>query len=423
MNNYITKNKSSFKEPHVVSLGCRLNYYESQVMLKHAKNNRLENTVIVNTCAVTSEAERQSKQTIRKIHKDNPGKKIIATGCAVQINPEKFSNMIEVDQTIGNEQKLNENIFLKDKISKTKISDIMLVKETVNYPVTSFNGRTIAYAQIQQGCNHRCTFCIIPFARGNNRSVPMGVLFNQIRKMVMSGYQEVVLTGVDISSYGNDLPNSPTLGKMIKRLLKAIPEIKRLRLSSLDPANLDKNLIKAIGEEERLMPHFHLSSQSGDNVILKRMKRRHSREDIIEITRQIRNIRPNSTFGSDLIAGFPTEEESNFKNTIDLIHEANLSHLHVFPFSIRKGTPAERMPQVNKLEIKNRAKKLRLVGDKVINELLKSYIGKEISVLVEKNGKGKSQNYLPIKILPAPKQGSIINVTAKEINEGILIAS
>lgn len=395
--------------PRVVSMGCRLNTYEGEVMRAHARDAGIANAIIVNTCAVTKEAERQGMQALRKLRRENPGAHIIATGCAVQLDPARYAAMPEVDRVLGNEHKMKAESFRIETDEKVLVSDIMTVRETAEHLVEGFDGRTRAFVQVQQGCDHRCTFCIIPFARGNNRSVPMGRIVQEVRGLVAAGYKEVVITGVDITGYGGDLPGTPSLGQMLRRLLMAVPELPRLRLSSLDPAEADEALFGLIADEPRLMPHFHISAQAGDDMILKRMKRRHSRADVIAFCDRVRALRPDAVFGADLIAGFPTEDETMFQNSLALVDDAGLSMLHVFPYSIRQGTPAARMPQVNGAVIKERAGRLRAKGAEALARCLASQIGKHVSVLMEKDGRGHSEHYLPIDLCEADAlAGSIV---------------
>jgi threonylcarbamoyladenosine tRNA methylthiotransferase MtaB len=389
------------KAPRVVSLGCRLNTYESEVMRAHARNAGLENAIIVNTCAVTKEAERQSQQALRRLRRENPDAHIVATGCAVQLDPARYASMPEVNRVLGNEHKMKAESFHIDVTEKVLVSDIMTVRETAEHLVEGFDGRTRAFVQVQQGCDHRCTFCIIPFARGNNRSVPIGRIVEEVRGLVASGYQEIVITGVDITGYGGDLPGTPSLGQMVRRLLMAVPELARLRLSSLDPAEADEDLFRLVAEEPRLMPHFHISAQAGDDVILKRMKRRHARGDIISFCDRIRGLRPDAVFGADLIAGFPTEDDAMFENTERLVEDAGLTLLHVFPYSIRPGTPAARMPQVNGAAIKDRAARLRAKGVEALARCLAGHVGRQANVLMEKDGRGHSEHYLPVDVAGA----------------------
>jgi threonylcarbamoyladenosine tRNA methylthiotransferase MtaB len=396
------------RAPRVVSMGCRLNTYEGEVMRAHARDAGLADAIIVNTCAVTKEAERQGLQTLRKLRRENPGAHIIATGCAVQLDPGRYADMPEVDRVLGNEHKMKAESFHVDVSEKVRVSDIMTVRETAEHLVEGFDGRTRAFVQVQQGCDHRCTFCIIPFARGNNRSVPMGRIVEEVRGLLASGYQEIVITGVDITGYGGDLPGAPSLGQMVRRLLMAVPELPRLRLSSLDPAEADEDLFRLMADEPRLMPHFHISAQAGDDMILKRMKRRHLRADIIAFCDRVRRLRPDAVFGADLIAGFPTEDDAMFENTLALVDEAELSLLHVFPYSIRPGTPAARMPQVNGAAIKARAARLRAKGAEALARALGRQVGKRVNVLMEKDGRGHSEHYLPVEVAAA-EPGRIVS--------------
>ena len=396
--------------PKVVSMGCRLNAYESEIMRAHAWNAGLANAIIVNTCAVTSEAERQGLQTLRRLRREHPAAHIVATGCAVQLDPARYAAMPEVNRVLGNEHKMKAESFRPETDTPVLVSDIMDVRETAEHLVEGFAGRARAFVQVQQGCDHRCTFCIIPFARGNNRSVPMGRIVQEVRGLVAAGFREIVITGVDITGYGGDLPGTPTLGQMVRRLLAAVPELPRLRLSSVDPAEVDADLFRLAAEEPRLMPHFHVSAQAGDDVILKRMKRRHTRSDIIAFCDRVRTLRPDAVFGADLIAGFPTETDGMFANTASLIDDAGLSYLHVFPFSIRPGTPAARMPQVNGRVIKARAARLREKGRDALASQLRRYIGTLADVLVETSGEGRSAHYAPVRLASPGVAGEIIPV-------------
>ena len=403
----------SDQAPRVISLGCRLNTYESEVMRAHARDAGLANAIIVNTCAVTKEAERQGLQTLRRLRRENPGAHIVATGCAVQLDPARYAAMPEVNRVLGNEHKMKAESFLPDLITpdlkSVLVSDIMELRETAGHLVEGFDGRARAFVQVQQGCDHRCTFCIIPFARGNNRSVPMGRIVQELRGLVEAGFREIVITGVDITGYGGDLPGTPSLGQMVRRLLMAVPELPRLRLSSLDPAEADEDLFHLIADEPRLMPHFHISAQAGDDMILKRMKRRHTRADIISFCDRVRTLRPDAVFGADLIAGFPTETDEKFENTCALIGEAGLTYLHVFPYSIRPGTPAAKMPQVNGAAIKARAARLREIGRGALARQLQSYVGTTADVLVEQ-GQGRSAHYAPVRMTRVHTPGEIVTM-------------
>jgi len=354
--------------PIFSTMGCRLNSYETEAMRKLTSEAGLENSIIVNTCAVTAEAVRKSRQEIRSLRRKYPNSKVIVTGCAAQIEPQSFSDMPEVDFVVGNSAKMNLTTWKTLSIDKSfgtenvLVDDIMSVKENSGHLIDGFGTRSRAYVQIQNGCNHRCTFCIIPYGRGNSRSSPAGVIVEQIKRLVGNGFKEIVLTGVDLTSWGADLPTAPSLGNLVLRILKLIPDLERLRLSSIDSIEADDSLLEAIANEMRLMPHLHLSLQSGDNMILKRMKRRHLRDDAIKFCETVKKLRPEMTFGADIIAGFPTETDKMFDNSLKLFEECNLTWLHVFPYSPRVGTPAAKMPQINKVTIKNRASQLRALG-------------------------------------------------------------
>lgn len=376
--------------PRVVTFGCRLNIYESEVMKDHARKAGLNDAIIVNTCAVTSEAERQARQAIRRARRENPDAKIIVTGCAAQVNPKSFSDMPEVNQVIGNDLKLKAETWAQPATERVVVNDIMSVKETARHMISGFESHARAFVQVQNGCDHRCTFCIIPFGRGNSRSVPMGEIADQVRGLVERGYHEVVLTGVDITSYGPDLPGQPTLGQMVRRLLALVPELKRLRLSSLDPVEIDEDLWRVIAEEERFMPHLHLSMQAGDDMILKRMKRRHLRHHLQEVCDRARKLRPDIVFGADIIAGFPTETDEMFENTFKSVQECDMTFLHVFPYSPRPGTPAAKMPQVDGDIRKGRAKRLREIGEVQMQKHALTLVGKTLDVLTEKGARGRT---------------------------------
>jgi len=408
------------KSPRILTFGCRLNAYESEVMRGHAEAAGLADAIIVNTCAVTGEAERQARQAIRKARRENPTAQIIVTGCAAQIDPAGFAAMAEVDRVIGNEEKLRAASFLNIDAPRVAVNDIMAVKQTAPQLVAGFAERTRAFVQVQQGCDHRCTFCIIPYGRGNSRSVPLGEVVRQVRTLVEQGTAEVVLTGVDITSYGGDLPGQPKLGQMVRRLLAQVPELKRLRLSSLDAIELDADLKRLVAEEARLMPHLHLSLQAGDDMILKRMKRRHSRAEAVALCAELRALRPDMVFGADLIAGFPTETEAMFENSLKLVEDCGLTWLHVFPYSARKGTPAARMPQLPMAVRKERAARLREAGARVLSRFLDSQVGKTASVLIEKqeaDGRflGRSETFAPV-LLSAGAVGAVIGarITGRE---------
>ena len=395
------------------TFGCRLNAYESEAIRARAREAQLDNAVIVNTCAVTAEAVRQSRQAIRKLRRENPGAKMIVTGCAAQIEPESYAAMDEVDLVLGNSEKLETKSYTTDFLSDAEqviVGDIMSVRETAAQFVDSFDGRARAVLQVQNGCDHRCTFCIIPFGRGNSRSVGLGAIVEEAKRLCRAGYSEIVLSGVDLTSYGSDLPGRPSLGVLVARILKHVPELKRLRLSSIESIEIDDELMRLIGEEERLMPHFHLSVQAGDDMILKRMRRRHARTDTIAFTEAVRRLRPEAAFGADLIAGFPTESDAMFENTLSLISEAGLTYLHVFPFSPRAGTPAARMPQLPRTTVKERAARLRARGDTALRARLQSLVGSTQDVLVEKSGFGRTPCFAPVRLNKMSEQGSIMRV-------------
>ena len=395
----------------IITFGCRLNAYESEVIRARALEAGLSNAVVINICAVTKEAVRQSKQAVRKYKRANPGAKIIVTGCAAQTEPDTFAGMADVDFVLGNVEKLNRASYEDFGVGTTeriKVNDIFSIKETAAQFVDGFEGRARAFLQIQNGCDHRCTFCIIPFGRGNSRSVPIGAVVEEARRLAERGYAEIVLTGVDLTAYGADLPGRSPLGSLVRKLLKYVPKIRRLRLSSIDSIEVDSELMRVIADEERLMPHFHLSAQSGDDLILKRMKRRHSRADVIAFCEQVRQLRPNVAFGADLIAGFPTESETMFENTLRLIDEADLTYLHVFPFSARPGTPAARMPQLHRATVKERASRLRAKGAVKLHERLVKLIGTEQLLLVEEPRRGRTGCFAPARFASLASSGSCV---------------
>lgn len=388
-------------EPTVITLGCRLNAYESEVMKRHARDAGIGNAVIINTCAVTAEAVRNAAQTIRRVRRENPQARIIVTGCAAQVEPERFADMGEVDHVIGNAEKMKAETFAGLSLPDTErvqVDDIMSVRETAAHMIDGFGTRARAYVQIQNGCDHRCTFCIIPYGRGPSRSVPAGDVVSEIRRLAGKGYPEVVLTGVDITSYGPDLPGQMTLGKLVQSILKHVPELKRLRLSSIDQVEADSALLDCLASEARLMPHLHLSMQAGDDMILKRMKRRHSRASAIAFCTQVRALRPDVVFGADLIAGFPTETEDMFGRSLDIVDECGLTFLHVFPFSPRKGTPAARMPQVQRPSIKARAARLREKGEQALKAYLDRQHGHRHPVLIERDGIGRTPHFAEVSV-------------------------
>ena len=383
----------------VVNFGCRLNIVESEAMRRAALAAGHDNMVIVNTCAVTSEAVRQSRQAIRRLFRERPDAKIVVTGCAAQIEPETYAGMPEVAKIIGNEGKASAatwaNLFATERV---RVNDIMATRETAGHFLDGLEGHTRGFLQVQNGCDHRCTFCIIPYGRGPSRSSAMGEVVAQARKLVENGVREIVLTGVDLTSWGGDLPGAPKLGTLVRAILRHVPELARLRLSSLDCIEADAGLYAAIAEEPRLMPHLHLSLQSGDDMILKRMKRRHSRADAVAFCRDIRKARPDMVFGADIIAGFPTETEAMFANSLALVEDCGLTHLHVFPFSARPGTPAARMPAVNGAAVKERAGRLRAAGDKALAAHLARQTGRRLEVLMERGGTGRTQDFTKVRV-------------------------
>ncbi|MGQ7792414.1 tRNA (N(6)-L-threonylcarbamoyladenosine(37)-C(2))-methylthiotransferase MtaB [Faunimonas sp. B44] len=405
----------------IITFGCRLNAYESEVMRSRAAEAGVDDAVLVNTCAVTAEAVRQARQSIRRAHRDNPGRRIIVTGCAAQTEPATFAEMPEVDLVLGNEDKLRAESYhaLPDfglaAEEKVRVNDIMAVRETAPHLVDGLEGRARAFVQVQNGCDHRCTFCIIPYGRGNSRSVPAGAVVEQARRLVGRGYAEIVLTGVDITSWGADLPGSPRLGTLVRAILRHVPDLPRLRLSSIDSIEADAALMRALAEEERLMPHLHLSLQAGDDLILKRMKRRHLRADAIRFCDEVRRLRPDVVFGADLIAGFPTETEAMFENSLALVEECGLAFLHVFPFSPRQGTPAARMPQVAKPVVRERAKRLREAGDRALARRLAAEVGMIRSVLAERPDFGRSEHFAPVRLAGATP-GTVIPVRIAAMN-------
>ena len=409
--------RSSLAEPsaelpdngvEVVTFGCRLNAYESEVMRRHAHAAGLQRAVVLNSCAVTAEAERQFRQAVRKARRDHPDATIIVTGCAVQIDPDRYAAMPEVDRALGNLEKLDPRSFQSHGVPRVVVSDIMEARETAGHLIEGFAEKTRAFIEVQQGCDHRCTFCISPFGRGPSRSVPMGEIVAQVRRLVAHGTREIVITGVDVTSYGGDLPGKPTLGQMLRRLLAMVPELPRLRLSSLDPVEIDDDLYRLLAEEPRLMPHLHLSAQAGDDMILKRMKRRHLRADLLTVTEKVRRLRPDVVFGADLIAGFPTETEEMFRNSLNLVEDAGLTWLHVFPYSERPGTPAARMPAVPKPVRKERAALIRAAGDAAAKGFLASRVSTSDQVLMERPGLGRGTHFAPVAV-DGPV-GDIINV-------------
>jgi len=392
------------RKPEVITYGCRLNAYESEVMRRHAEDAGLGNITIFNTCAVTAEATRQARQGIRRMKREQPATQIVVTGCAAQIDPKQFADMPEVTSVIGNAEKLEAKSFQGLNLThaeRVQVNDIFSVTETAGHLIDGFGERSRAFVQIQNGCNHRCTFCIIPYGRGNSRSTGVGEVVSQIKNLVQQGYREVVLTGVDITSYGEDLPNAPTLGMLVQKILALVPDLPRLRISSIDSIEVDEPLMDAIIGDARLMPHLHLSLQAGDNMILKRMKRRHLREHAIDFCQTVSKARPDMVYGADIIAGFPTETDSMFENSLKMVEECDLTWLHIFPYSEREGTPAAKMPGVPKAVRKQRAAALRALGEKQVQKLMQASVGKTANVLVERATDdglltGHSEQFIPV---------------------------
>jgi len=407
----------------IITFGCRLNANESQAMAEHAEAARLDDAVIVNTCAVTGEAVRQARQSIRRARRDNPGARIIVTGCAAQTEPERFAEMAEVDHVIGNAEKMQAATFARlntGDAPRALVNDIMSVRETAGHMIAGFGGRARAFVQIQNGCDHRCTFCIIPYGRGPSRSVPAGEVVRQIRTLVEEGHREVVLTGVDLTAYGADLPGEMTLGKLVQKILKLVPDLPRLRISSIDTIEADSALVTAMAEEERLMPHLHLSLQAGDDMILKRMKRRHSRADAVRFCAEMRRLRPDIAVGADIIAGFPTETEEMFANSLALVDDCGLSHLHVFPFSPRPGTSAAKMPQLERREIKARAQRLREKGEQALNDHLRGFAGRELEILMEHPNCGRAPHYAEVGLPEPQSPGEMVHARITNVRGGKL---
>ncbi|MEL7347801.1 MAG: tRNA (N(6)-L-threonylcarbamoyladenosine(37)-C(2))-methylthiotransferase MtaB [Pseudomonadota bacterium] len=399
--------------PVFATFGCRLNAYETQAMTDLAAEAGLENAVVVNTCAVTAEAVRQARQQIRKLRRENPAAQVIVTGCAAQTEPETFAAMPEVDRVIGNLEKMRREtwIGLADPAAETepvKVDDILSATETAGHLIDGFGSRARAYVQVQNGCDHRCTFCIIPFGRGNSRSVPAGVVVEQIRRLVDRGFNEVVLTGVDLTSWGGDLPGRSPLGDLVQRILRLVPDLARLRISSIDSVEADAALVDAMASDHRLMPHLHLSLQAGDDLILKRMKRRHLRDDAIRFCAEMRAKRPGIVFGADLIAGFPTETEAMFQRSLDLVADCGLTWLHVFPYSARKGTPAARMPQLPKAVRAERARRLRQVGAEAVARYLSGEVGQHRRVLMERPRLGRTEAFAEVTFQSDQPEGGIV---------------
>lgn len=417
--------------PRFVTFGCRLNAYETQAMGDLARAAGLGDAVVVNTCAVTAEAVRQARQQIRKLRRENPGARLIVTGCAAQTEPQTFAAMPEVDQVIGNLEKMRAGTWAKlaggpDFIGASEpvmVDDILSATETAGHLIDGFGTRARAYVQVQNGCDHRCTFCIIPYGRGNSRSVPAGVVVEQIKRLVGHGFNEVVLTGVDLTSWGADLPARPRLGDLVQRILALVPDLRRLRISSIDSIEADPALVDAIGSEARLMPHLHLSLQAGDDLILKRMKRRHLRDDAIRFCADIRARRPEMVFGADLIAGFPTETEAQFGNSLRLVEDCGLTWLHVFPYSARKDTPAARMPQVPKAVRTERAQRLRAAGEARVAAHLAAQVGRSHAVLMERPRLGRTEGFAEVEFGADRPVGEIVTANITGVRESRLVAA
>ncbi len=413
----------------VVTFGCRLNAFEAEVIRREAEGAGLSDTIVINSCAVTNEAVAQVRQSIRKLKRERPEARIVVTGCAAQTQAEMFADMAEVSRVLGNDDKMRANAWRATRTAfaagsgeKVAVSDIMAVTEMAPHLVDGFAaGLPRVFVQVQNGCDHRCTFCIIPFGRGNSRSVPMGAVVDQVRALAERGHAEIVLTGVDLTSYGADLPGAPKLGTLTRQILRHVPELKRLRISSIDSIEADSDLLDAIADDARLMPHLHLSLQSGDDLILKRMKRRHSRADAIAFCEQVRRLRPDVAFGADIIAGFPTETEEMFARSLDLIEACDLTFLHVFPYSPRPGTPAARMPQVAGPLIKARAQRLRAAGEAALRRRLQFEIGQTRAVLIESVSQGRTEHYLPVAI-SGGDVGRVVPLTVKGYERGRLTA-
>ena len=405
-----------------VTFGCRLNTYESEVMRDHAAKAGMKDAIVFNTCAVTAEATRQARQAIRKAHKEKPGAKIIVTGCAAQTTPEMFADMPEVAMVLGNEEKLQPRSWLPGGNDRVRVSEIMSPRKNHLHMIEGLTERTRAFVQVQNGCDHRCTFCIIPFGRGNSRSVQIHEAVEQVRRLAANGYAEVVLSGVDITSWGADLESRPKLGALVSRILKDVPDLKRLRLSSIDSIETDPELMEVMAGEERLMPHIHLSLQSGDNMILKRMKRRHVREDSIAFCQELKSRRPDMVFGADIIAGFPTETDEMFENSLRIVDDCGLTYLHVFPFSPRPETPAGRMPQVDKGVIRERAQRLRVKGQERLAQFLNSSVGATQRVLVETPNSGRNEQFATVRFAQSLTPGAIVKAQVMAASSSYLEA-
>ncbi len=421
-----------------ITFGCRLNSVETEVMRGQAAEAGLDDVVVIHTCAVTAEAERQARQAVRRARRERPDARIVVTGCSAQISPDVYGAMPEVDQVVGNQEKLQPGIWktlaAQDLTpgkstaalagQKVLVGDVNDIKETAGHLIDGLDGRSRAFVQVQNGCDHRCTFCIIPYGRGPSRSVPIGMIVDQTRRLVDLGHKEIVLTGVDLTSYGKDLPGEPTLGQMARRLLKLVPDLPRLRLSSIDPAEVDPDLFELIASEPRLMPHLHLSVQAGDTLTLKRMKRRHTRDDVIALSRICKGLRPDIAFGADLIAGFPTETDAMFEATLALVEEADLTYLHVFPYSPREGTPATKMPQVPLALRKERASRLRAAGDLALDRFLSREVRRNATLLVEQNQGGHTETFAPFRFsdgCTVPSPGNLAPVVPERVEDGMLV--
>ncbi|TWT15966.1 tRNA (N(6)-L-threonylcarbamoyladenosine(37)-C(2))-methylthiotransferase MtaB [Reyranella sp. CPCC 100927] len=403
----------------VVTFGCRLNAVESEVMRERARDAGLTDAILVNTCAVTAEAERQARQAVRRLRRTHPGRAIIVSGCAAQIDPAGWRAMAEVDRVLGNAEKLTAAAYLSTE--RAAVGDIMTAPPTAVDLPPDRASHSRAFVQAQNGCDHRCTFCVIPFGRGPSRSMPVGALVSQVQALVAGGFNEVVLTGVDLTAWGADLPGRPSLGALCRRLLRLVPELPRLRLSSLDPVEVDDALLDLLGDEARLMPHFHLSIQAGDDLVLKRMKRRHQRDDVLRLVERARQQRPDIVFGADLIAGFPTETDAMFDNTLRLVDDAGLTWLHVFPYSARQGTPAARMPPVPGDVRRARAAALRAAGDRRAQAFLRSRIGTRAQLVMERDGTGHSQHFAPVRPQVTAAARALVTVDITGIEQGMLV--
>lgn len=405
----------------VVTFGCRLNAYESEVIRREAIAGGVGDTVIVNTCAVTAEAVRQARQSVRRLKRERPHSRIVVTGCAAQTEADRFAAMAEVDRVVGNEEKFDSRTWASP--GKIAVTDIMTARTMRPHVIDSIEGRTRAFVQVQNGCDHRCTFCIIPFGRGNSRSLAVEEVVAQARRLVDNGYREIVLTGVDITGYGADLEGTPRLGAMVKRILRDVPNLARLRLSSIDSVEADSDLLDALANEPRLMPHLHLSLQSGDDLILKRMKRRHTRADAISFCADVRRLRPDVVFGADIIAGFPTETDDMFARSLALVDECGLTQLHVFPFSPRPGTSAARMPQVDRADVKERARRLREKGETALRGHLDREVGRRRRVLTESKSLGRTEQFMPVRLAAPIEPGVMLDVTMKAHDGRQLLAA